>query len=136
MTKQKHLSATRSSTWIDTRVYAPFTGRMGTHLVSVGNLVSGNRGGGSSTTLLATIVSIDPIYLNFDMSEGDYLNFERERASRKNPLANNVDIALSDENHFDRHGTLNFLDNSSGPFERDHSRPCDGAQSRLALDSR
>ena len=94
------------------RVYAPFTGRMGTHLVSVGNLVSGNRGGGSSTTLLATIVSIDPIYLNFDMSEGDYLNFERERASRKNPLANIVDIALSDEHHFDRHGTLNFLDNS------------------------
>ena len=43
-----------------TRVYAPFTGRMGTHLVSVGNLVSGNRGGGSSTTLLATVVSIDP----------------------------------------------------------------------------
>ena len=94
------------------RVYAPFTGRMGTHLVSVGNLVSGNRGGGSSTTLLATIVSIDPIYLNFDMSEGDYLNFERERASRKNPLANIVDIALGDDNHFDRHGTLNFLDNS------------------------
>ena len=31
-----------------TRVYAPFYGRMGTHLVSVGNLVSGNRGGGSS----------------------------------------------------------------------------------------
>jgi RND family efflux transporter MFP subunit len=47
-----------------THVYAPFSGRMGTHLVSVGNLVSGNRGGGSSTTLLATIVSIDPIYLN------------------------------------------------------------------------
>ena len=95
-----------------TRVYAPFSGRMGAHLVSVGNLVSGNRGGGSSTTLLATIVSIDPIYLNFDMSEGDYLNFQRDRASHKGALANKVDIALSDENRFVRHGTLNFLDNS------------------------
>ena len=66
------------------RAYMPhFSGRMGTHLVSVGNLVSGNRGGGSSTTLLATVVSVDPIYLNFDMSEGDYLNFQRERASHK-----------------------------------------------------
>ena len=95
-----------------TNVYAPFSGRMGSHLVSVGNLVSGNRGGGSSTTLLATIVSIDPVYLNFDMSEGDYLDFERDRASHKSPLANRVDIALSDEHEFVRHGTLNFLDNS------------------------
>jgi RND family efflux transporter MFP subunit len=95
-----------------THVYAPFSGRMGTHLVSVGNLVSGNRGGGSSTTLLATIVSIDPIYLNFDMSEGDYLNFQRDRTSQKSALANKVDIALSDEHQFVRHGTLNFLDNT------------------------
>ena len=95
-----------------THVYAPFSGRMGTHLVSVGNLVSGNRGGGSSTTLLATIVSIDPIYLNFDMSEGDYLNFQRDRASHERALANKVDIALSDEQRFVRNGTLNFLDNS------------------------
>jgi RND family efflux transporter MFP subunit len=94
-----------------THVYAPFSGRMGTHLVSVGNLVSGNRGGGSSTTLLATIVSINPIYLNFDMSEGDYLNFERDRASHKRALASEVDIALSDEHQFVRHGTLDFLDN-------------------------
>ena len=95
-----------------THVYSPFSGRMGTHLVSVGNLVSGNRGGGSSTTLLATIVSIDPIYLNFDMSEGDYLNFQRDRASHKSALASKVDIALSDEHQFVRHGTFNFLDNS------------------------
>jgi RND family efflux transporter MFP subunit len=94
-----------------TRIYAPFSGRMGTHLVSIGNLVSGNRGGGSSTTLLATIVSIDPIYLNFDMSETDYLRFERQRASERTTLANKVDIALSDESQFSRHGTLNFLDN-------------------------
>lgn len=95
-----------------TRVYAPFSGRMGTHLVSVGNLVSGNRSGGSSTTLLATVVSVDPIYLNFDMSEGDYLNFQRERASHKSALANKVDISLSDESEFKRQGTLNFLDNT------------------------
>ncbi|WP_263377374.1 efflux RND transporter periplasmic adaptor subunit [Granulicella paludicola] len=95
-----------------THVYAPFSGRMGTHLVSVGNLVSGNRVGGSSTTLLATIVSISPIYLNFDMSEGDYLNFERERTSHRSTLDNKVDIALSDESRFVRQGTLNFLDNT------------------------
>ena len=95
-----------------THIYAPFTGRMGTHLVSVGNLVSGNRGGGVSTTLLATIVSMNPIYLNFDMSEADYLTFERERASRGSTLASTVEVSLSDENRFTRQGTLNFLDNT------------------------
>jgi RND family efflux transporter MFP subunit len=95
-----------------TRVYAPFSGRMGTHLLSIGNLVSGNRVGGSSTSLLATIVSIDPIYLNFDMSEGDYLNFQRDRASHKSALANKVDVSLGDESRFARQGTLNFLDNT------------------------
>jgi membrane fusion protein, multidrug efflux system len=95
-----------------THVYAPFTGRMGTHLVSVGNLVLGNRGGGNAPTLLATIVSIDPIYLNFDMSEADYLNFQRERAATRAALSNRVDIALSDESRFVRQGTLDFLDNT------------------------
>jgi RND family efflux transporter MFP subunit len=94
-----------------TRLYAPFSGRMGTHLVSVGNLVSGNRGGGSATTLLATIVSINPIYLNFDMSEADYLTFQRERTSRRSALANDIAVSLGDEDRFTRKGTLNFLDN-------------------------
>lgn len=95
-----------------THIYAPFTGRLGTHLVSVGNLVQGNRGGGNATTLLATIVSLDPIYFNFDMSEADYLTFEHQRASQKTTLANEVDVSLSDENRFARRGTLNFLDNA------------------------
>lgn len=95
-----------------THIYAPFNGRIGTHLVSAGNLVLGNRGGGSATTLLARIVSLDPIYLNFDMSEADYLAFERERASQKSALANKVEVSLSDENRFVRQGTLNFLDNT------------------------
>jgi membrane fusion protein, multidrug efflux system len=95
-----------------THIYAPFTGRIGTHLVSVGNLISGNRGGGNSTTLLATIVSLNPIYLNFDMSEADYLSFKHERASQKGALADKVEISLSDEDRFVRHGILNFVDNT------------------------
>src|SRR6267143_2709739 len=50
------------------QITAPFTGRMGTHLVSAGNLIGGSRTATSPTTLLATLVSLDPIYLDFDMS--------------------------------------------------------------------
>ncbi|CAN7195774.1 efflux RND transporter periplasmic adaptor subunit [Duganella sp. Dugasp56] len=95
-----------------TRITAPFTGRIGTHLVSAGNLVSGSRAGGAQTTLLTTLVSLDQVYLNFDMSEADYMAFMRERTSQKGELADKVEIALSDEKNYGRQGTLNFIDNA------------------------
>jgi len=94
------------------QITSPFTGKIGTHLVSVGNLIAGSRAETSPTTLLATIVSIDPIYLNFDMSESDYLLFLRQRTKQSGQLANKVTIALSDENTFTRQGTLDFVDNT------------------------
>lgn len=93
-------------------VRAPFTGRIGARQVSIGSLVAGSRGGTSPTTLLATLVSLDPLYLDFDMSESDFLTFSRERARIPGPLANKVQIALSDETSFSREGTLDFIDNS------------------------
>jgi RND family efflux transporter MFP subunit len=94
------------------RVTAPFTGRIGARQASIGGLVSGSRAGISATTLLATLVSLDPIYLNFDMSESDFLVFSRERARLGGPLADEVVIGLSDENTFPRKGMLDFVDNS------------------------
>jgi RND family efflux transporter MFP subunit len=95
-----------------TRITAPFSGRIGTHEVSVGNLIAGSRAATSPTTLLATLVSIDTIYLNFDMSEADYMKFLRERQSQTGPLADKVQIALADETRFTHKGTLDFIDNT------------------------
>jgi RND family efflux transporter MFP subunit len=94
------------------RITAPFTGRIGTHLISVGNLISGSRAATSPTTLLARLVSIDPIYLNFDMSEADYMRFLRERQSQTGPLADKVEVSLADETAFTHKGTLDFVDNA------------------------
>ena len=93
-------------------VRAPFTGRIGARLVSIGSLIAGSRAATSPTTLLATLVSLDPIYLDFDMSESDFLTFSRARAQLPGPLANKVVISLSDENKFARQGTLDFVDNA------------------------
>jgi RND family efflux transporter MFP subunit len=95
-----------------TRIAAPFTGRIGTHLVSAGNLIAGSRAATSPTTLLATLVSIDPIYLNFDMSEADYMKFLRERQKQTGPLADKVEVSLNDEKGFTRQGALDFVDNA------------------------
>src|SRR5712675_913222 len=94
------------------RVLAPFTGRIGARQVSLGSLVAGSRAATSPTTLLATLVSLDPLYLDFDMSESDFLTFSRERARIGGPLANKVMISLRDETNFSREGTLDFIDNA------------------------
>ena len=92
------------------RLIAPFTGRIGAHQVSIGNLVSGSRAGSSPTTLLATLVSLDPIHLDFDMSEADYLAW---RAANPDPEARgDVAISVGDNDRFTRHGTLDFIDNA------------------------
>ncbi len=96
-------------------ITAPVTGRIGNHLVSLGNLVTG----GSSIatpTLLATIVAFDPIWFNFDMSEADYLVYQRAVASHTLPSARDgdglvADVQLADEHGWTRHGHIDFLDN-------------------------
>lgn len=91
-------------------IVAPFTGRVGTHLVSVGNLIAGNRAGSGPTTLLAKMVSLDPIYVNFDLGENDYLTFMQQR--QKGAMDNTVSIALSTDTSFARTGQMTFIDNA------------------------
>jgi RND family efflux transporter MFP subunit len=94
-------------------VTAAMTGRISQHLVSIGNLVSGGSTG--TPTLLTTIVSLDPIYLNFDMSEAQFLSYERAVAGGK--LKSNRDAGvtvfsrLTDESAWTRQGAMNFVDN-------------------------
>jgi membrane fusion protein, multidrug efflux system len=94
-------------------VLAPIAGRVSRHLVSVGNLVQGSDAGAS--TLLTTIVSLDPIYIYFDMDEATYLKnnklyFEGKRpSSRETP--NPVQVTLSGETKPSHDGKMDFLDN-------------------------
>jgi multidrug efflux system membrane fusion protein len=95
-------------------VVAPLGGRVSRHLVSVGNLVQGSDGGGAAT-LLTSIVSLDPIYVYFDMDEATYLKnnrlyFEGKRpSSRENP--NPVQVTLTGETKPSHDGKVDFLDN-------------------------
>ena len=95
-----------------TRITAPLTGRISNHQVSVGNLVSGSDS--AATPALTTIVSLDPIYFYFDMSEGDYLTYQRATAAGKLDEARDsspVYVRLTDETEWPRRGLLNFIDN-------------------------
>jgi membrane fusion protein, multidrug efflux system len=95
-----------------THVVAPITGRVSRHLVSIGNLVSGSDNG---ATLLTSIVSVDPIYVYFDMDEATYLRnsrlwFEGKRPSSRD-TANPVQVSLTGETKPSHEGKMDFLDN-------------------------
>ena len=95
-------------------VTAPVTGRISRHEVSIGNLVSGGAAA-STPTLLTTIVSLDPIYLNFDMSEAQFLSYERAVAGGRLKSTRDKGVPVfarpTDEPTWTREGVLNFVDN-------------------------
>ena len=96
-----------------TRIDSPITGRISRTLVTAGNWIS--AGSVSGATLLTTIVSEDPIYIYFDVSENNYIKYKRlaERgvaAGAAEPGAP-VEIGLPDERGFPHRGRLDFLDN-------------------------
>ena len=95
-----------------TRITAPISGRIGRHAVSVGNLIA--DGGGNQATMLATIVSLDPIYFDFDLSEADFLAYQRAAASgRLKSTRGGVEVFahLPDEEQWTMKGRLGFVDN-------------------------
>jgi RND family efflux transporter MFP subunit len=96
-----------------TELRAPMNGRIGDRRVSPGNLVTGGTGG--NTTLLATIVSIDPIYFEFTFDEASYLRYERLSTAGQDVASRNagvqVALKLIDESDFDHEGRMDFVDN-------------------------
>ena len=90
-----------------TKVTAPFDGVVSAHLVSVGELL-----GVASPTQLATIVALDPIYVNFNVNERDVLRI-REEARRKGLTAADlkqtpVEVGLQTEDGYPHEGKLDY----------------------------
>ena len=95
-----------------TQVRAPISGRISRNLVSVGNLVNG---GTTQSTVLTTIVSLDPIYCYFEADERSYLKGMRQvrNGDQTNGRASKqpVYVGLADEENFPHQGSIDFVDN-------------------------
>ena len=91
-----------------TEIHAPIGGRIGRHLVDIGNLVQ------TEMTLLATIEAYDPIYVYFTISETQVLYFTRLRQQKKLPPLGSVPIVLQmglgDEEGFPHEGRFDFAE--------------------------
>src|ERR1700730_9014998 len=91
-----------------TNVVAPFDGIVSAHLISVGELV-----GAASPTQLATIVALDPIYVNFNVNEQDVLRI-REEARRRGMTTSElrqlpIEVALQTDTGYPHKGKLDYV---------------------------
>jgi len=96
-----------------TTVLAPFDGIVTVHQVDLGNLV-----GASGPTTLATIVQTDPLYVNFTLSEPQFLTIRRDRAKAGLPVNTAdltsissipIEIGLQDEEGYSHKGHLDYV---------------------------
>jgi RND family efflux transporter MFP subunit len=91
-----------------TNVAAPFDGIVSAHLISVGELV-----GAASPTQLATIVQLDPIYVNFNVNEQDVLRVREEARRRGITVAElrqlPIEVGLQTETGYPHRGQLDYL---------------------------
>src|SRR6266436_3070015 len=95
-----------------THITSPIDGHVGRKLISEGNLVNGNQG---QSTLLTTIVSVDPIYCYFEPDERSILKYQQLARDRNgdNTTRGKVacELALANETGFPHVGVLDFMDN-------------------------
>lgn len=101
-----------------TELTAPIAGRIGDRRVSIGNLVTGGTSG--NTTLLATIVSVDPIRFEFTMDEASYLRYLNAASVKRadsvdRGLSLDAELKLIDEKDFVHKGRIDFVDNAINP---------------------
>jgi len=93
-----------------TKVLAPISGRIGKVITTVGNLVQG--GGPVPATLIATILSVDPVYAVFDVDETTWHQVGPSlRASASGGPAVPVQVGLNGDTGFPHRGTVVFVDN-------------------------
>jgi multidrug efflux system membrane fusion protein len=93
-----------------TEVRSPIAGRAGRALVTVGNLAQ------ADSTLLTTVVSLDPMHVYFDADEQTYLDYAA--AARRGEHRTNsspVRVGLANESGFPHPGTVDFVDNQVDP---------------------
>lgn len=86
-----------------TTISAPFTGRISEAQMKVGALVQ------PGSSLLATLYSVDPVYVNFSVSESTYLSFEKKAGSRLLSHLPSVEIILGNNVPYRYKGRINMV---------------------------
>ncbi|WP_407353537.1 efflux RND transporter periplasmic adaptor subunit [Luteimonas sp. R10] len=93
-----------------TEVRSPIDGRAGRALVTAGNLAQ------ADSTLLTTVVSLDPVHVYFDADEQSFLRYQAlTRDGRRAADGNAVRVGLANEQGYPHKGIVDFTDNQVDP---------------------
>lgn len=84
----------------DTSVVAPFSGRIDTTALEVGNYVTAGQ------TTLAKISNTDPVFVQFSVAEPEYLKLSSAHDNNGAPALDNLTIVLSDGSTYDLKGSV------------------------------
>jgi RND family efflux transporter MFP subunit len=95
-----------------TEIRSPIDGQTSVYNYSIGNLIVG--GDSSSSGILTTVVSINPIWVYFNADERSLLDFQQmvQPADRQSTP---VEMKLANESTFGRTGVIDFVDNQVDP---------------------
>ena len=87
-----------------TEIRAPFAGRIGKSNYDVGSLV------GPGSVTLATVNSLDPINVTFQVEEARYLTYLQNVQRQINELRADLSLRLPNNTLYTESGTINFAD--------------------------
>jgi RND family efflux transporter MFP subunit len=100
-----------------TQIRSPIDGQTSTYNYTIGNLIAG--GDSSSSGVLTTVVSIDPIYVYVNVDERGLLAYQEMVRTGKIILPKGgqtpIDMQLANENDFPHKGVVDFVDNQVDP---------------------
>jgi RND family efflux transporter MFP subunit len=100
-----------------TRLNSPIDGRTSAYNYTIGNLIVG--GDTTSTGILTTVVSLDPMYVYFNVEERALLAYQEMVRAGKMLFTENgkalVEMQLANENTFPHKGFIDFVDNRVDP---------------------
>lgn len=93
-----------------TKIISPVDGKVSRNLVDAGNLV----GAGGSKTLLATVVTFDPIYVYFNVDEATFMTYKKNHPPQKGvdeeTIAVPVELSLEGQQDFPYKGMTDYID--------------------------
>jgi RND family efflux transporter MFP subunit len=92
-----------------TKITAPISGKIGLPALTEGNLVT------ADSTSLARIITVDPVYVYFDVDERTQLRLARLKGKGNKAEALPVQMGLADENGFPHEGKVDFVDSEVNP---------------------
>lgn len=88
----------------DTLILSPVDGKLDINDIAIGQFVA------AGSTAMGSVSSLDPIWVQFSMSENEYIKLTRQEGRGLPAFKDNIRLTLSDGSEYERRGSIEQLD--------------------------